>query len=183
MAAVNIRETVMLRAIFAGLRNGMRWLLNFAFGFLTYPFALFRGGGRHSAPGPDMATLKAAEKSLAASRSNPSNDVQSTLRDSQRDAQIAWGWVTTSVLTRQQLPFPSALSNKMKSWLVGMSHHQLEALQKAGAKAIYAHSTGIKAITGLPRVQPLAPVILKFPPMETRDSDAEISNLGFSLTR
>jgi hypothetical protein len=183
MAAVDIREAVMLRAIFAGLRNAMGWLLNFAFGILTYPFTLFGGGSRHSAPGPDMATLKAAEKSLAASRSNPSNDAQSTLRDSQRDAQIAWGWITTSLLTGQQLPFPSALSNKMKSWLVGMNHHQLEALQKAGAKAICDHSTGTNAITGLPRVHPLAPVFLKFPPMENRDSDAEISDLGFSLTR
>jgi hypothetical protein len=182
-AAVNIKEPVMLRSIFAALRSGLRGLFGFAFSFITWPFRLFSGGGRGASPGPNMATLKTAEQSLATARGKDSKVAQSTLRDSdlRRDAQIGWGWIATTLLTRQQLPFPSALSNKMKSWLQGLDHDQLQALQTAGAVGICAHFVGTKQITGVPGVKPLAPVKLKFPPIAK--SDAEISDFGFSLSR
>jgi hypothetical protein len=182
-AVVNNKELVMLRGIFAGLRNGLGWLFGFAFSFITWPFRLFSGGGGRSAPGPNMEAVKTAEQSLATARPKDSKVAQSTLRDSdlKRDAQISWRWITTSLLTRQQLPFPSTLSKKMQGWLQGLDHGQLKALQTAGAVGICAHFVGTKAITGVPRVQPLAPVTLKFPPIPK--SDAEISDFAISLSR
>jgi hypothetical protein len=174
----------MLRALFAGLRR----LFGYAYSFVFWPFALF-GGGRCSTPGPDMAAVKAAEQSVATARAAKDSVVQSTFRDldfkrderdSERDAQIAWSWCTTNLLTRQSMPFPSAMSKKMQSWLQGLDHSQLESLQKAGAVGISAHVAG-KQITGVPRVGPLAPVMLKFPPLAK--PDAELSDFAFSLSR
>jgi hypothetical protein len=173
----------MLRGLFAGLRNSLGWLFNFFAGFISWPFRLFSGGGRGSSPGPNMAVVKAAAQSLAPARDKDSKVAQSTLRESdlRRDAQIGWGWVATTLLTRQQLPFPSALSKKMQSWLQGLDHGQLEALRNASVVGICAHFAGTKQITGVPGVKPLAPVKLKFPPIAK--SDAEISDFGFSLSR
>jgi hypothetical protein len=182
MRAVNTKELVMLRSIFAGLKNIFGSLFGFAFGIFSWPFRLFAGGGGRSAPGPNITTLQAAEKSLGAARAKDSV-VQSTLRDSdfRRDAQIAWSTITAALLARQQLLFPATLSNKMKSWLQGLDHGQLEALQNAGAAGICAHVAGTKAITGVPSVKPLAPVKLKFPPIAK--PNAQISDFGFSLSR
>jgi hypothetical protein len=181
-AAVNIKEPVMLRSIFAALRSGFRSLFGFAFSFITWPFRLFSGGGARAA-GPNMATVKAAEQSLAAARAPKDSVVQSTLRDSdlKRDAQIGWGWIATTLLTRQQLPFPSSLSKKLQSWLQGHDHGQLEALRNAGAVGVCAHAAGTNTITGVPSVKPLAPVTLRFPPIAK--PAAEISDFGFSLSR
>jgi hypothetical protein len=175
------QELVMLRSIFAGLRNGLGWLFNLFSGFISYPFSLFGGGGARSS-GPNMAIVKAAEQSLATARGKDSKVAPSTLRDSdlRRDGQIAWSWCTMSLMARQQLPFPSALSKKMQGWLQGLDHGQLKALQTAGATGIYAHADGTKAITGVPSVKPLAPVKPKFPPTKP---DAELSDFGFSLSR
>jgi hypothetical protein len=172
----------MLRSIFAALRAGLRGLFGFAYDLFSWPFSLFGGGGAR-ASGPNTATVKAAEQSLAAARVQDSKVAQSTLRESdlRRDAQISWGWVATTLATRQLLPFPSALSKKMQSWLQGLDHGQLKALQTAGAVGISARFAGTKAITGVPSVKPLAPVKLKFPPIAK--PAAEISDLGFSLSR
>jgi hypothetical protein len=180
MGAVNIKELVMLRGVFAGLRNSLGWLFNFFAGFISYPFSLFGGGGARS-PGPNMAALKTAEQSLATSCAKDSK--VSTLRDSdlRRDGQIAWSTITAALLTRQQLLFPSALSKKMQTWLVGLNHDQLESLLNAGTVGICAHVAGTKAITGVPSVKPLAPVMLKFQPIAK--SDAEISDFAISLSR
>jgi hypothetical protein len=173
----------MLRSIFAALRSGLRGLFGFALSFITWPFRLFSGGGQRSSPGSNMQALKSAQQSLAAARGKDSKVAQSTLRESdlRRDAQICWGWVATTLLTRQQLLFPSALSKKMQSWLQGLDHGQLEALQSASAVGICAHVAGTKEITGVPSMKPLAPVKLKFPPIAK--PDAEISDFGFSLSR
>ena len=173
----------MLRAILEAILDGMRKAFSFAGRIVLWPFTLFGGGGRRSRPGPDMTKIQEAEKSLDAARAKDSPVVQSTLRESdlRRDAQIAWGWCTTSLMTRQQLPFPSTLSKKMQSWLQGLDHTQLECLQKASAAGISAHAAGTKEITGVPRVGPLAPVMLKFPP--NAKPDAKISDFALSLSR
>jgi hypothetical protein len=182
-AAANVKEPVMLRSIFAALRSGLRGLFGFAFTFITWPFRLFGGGGGRSAAGPNMATLKTAEQSLTAAHGKDSKVAQSTPRDAdlKRDAQIAWSTITAALLARQQLLFPSALSKKMQSWLQGLDHGQLEALQNARVVGICAHVAGTKAIAGVPSVKPLAPLKLKFPPIAK--PDAEISGFGFSLSR
>lgn len=173
----------MLRSIFAALRAGLRGLFGFAYGLFSWPFRLFAGGGARSSPGPNMGVVKAAEQSLATSRGKDSKVAQSTLRESdlKRDAQIAWSWCTTSLMARQQMPFPSSLSKKLQTWLVGLNHRQLESLQKAGAEGICAHVAGITTITGVPSVKPLAPVALKFPPIAK--PAAKLSEFGFSLSR
>ena len=171
----------MLRALLEAIANGARRAFGVVSGIVMWPFTLFGGGGGRSRPGPDMSAVKAAEQSVDAARAKDSNVVQSTLRDSEkRDAQIAWSWITTSLLTRQSMPFPSAMSIRMKSWLQGLDHAQLECLQKAGAVGISAHVAG-KQITGVASVKPMAPVMLKFPKIQK--SDAEISDFAISLSR
>jgi hypothetical protein len=171
-----------MRSIFSGIASIFRNLFGFAFGFLMWPFRLFSSGGGRS-PGPNMTTGKATEQSMAAACASKDSVVQSTLRDSdlRRDAKIVWSWCTTSLMARQQMPFPSSLSKKMQMWLVGLDHGQLESLQKAGTVGICAHADGTKTITGVPSVKPLEPVKLKFPPIEK--PDAEISDFEFSLSR
>jgi hypothetical protein len=72
IGAVNTKELVMLRGLFAGLRNGFGWLFNLFAGFISWPFRMFSGGGGRSSPGPDITTLRAAEKSLDAARGKDS---------------------------------------------------------------------------------------------------------------
>jgi hypothetical protein len=172
----------MLRAIFSAIGNGMRKLFGFAFSFITWPFALFGGGARRQSAGIDMGALKAAEQTVAAPGMKPAERSESLLRDSQRDSQIAWSWIATSMLTRQAMPFPTALSKTMKSWLQGLDHDQLVALRDAGAKCICEHFTGKNMVASVPRVQPLAPVAIKFPRIAVRKSDDEIADLRFSPT-
>jgi hypothetical protein len=171
-----------MRSIFSGIASVFRSLFGFAFGFLMWPFRLFSGSGGRS-PGPNMGVVKAAAQSLTAARAKDSKVAQSTLRESdfRRDAQIGWGWIATTLATRQTMPFPSALSNKMKSWLQGLDYGQLEALRNARAVGICAHVAGTKQITGVPSVKALAPVTLKFPPIAK--PAAELSDFRFSLSR
>jgi hypothetical protein len=169
----------MLRAIFQGLANGLRRLFGGVLSFMLLPLSLFGGGSRRRPSGIDMATLKSVEQTVAATAPKPADLASSSLRDYQRDAQIAWSWVATTLLTRQQMPFPSALSKTMKPWLQGLDHAQLVALRDAGASGISLHFAGKNALPGVPAVRPLSPVAIKFPP-EVRKPDAEISGFRFS---
>ncbi|WP_159011777.1 hypothetical protein [Bradyrhizobium sp. S69] len=171
----------MLRAIFAAMASGIRKLFGFAYSFVTWPFALFGGRARRQSAGIDLGAAKAVEDKVAAVGMKPADSTSSHLRDSQmRDAQIAWSWITTSMLTRQPMPVPSALSKTMKSWLQGLDHGQLTALQNADAKGLFEHSIGKHAIASVPRVQPLAMVSIVFPRIAARKSDDEIADLRSS---
>ncbi len=147
----------------AAVAQGLRQAWKFSVGIVTWPFTLFAGGSRLQTRNADMATVKAIEQKVAETGGmKPADLAASHLRD----AQIAWSWVATSLLTRQQMPFPTALSRTMQSWLRGLDHGQLIALRDAGAKGISLHFTGKNAINTVPAVQPLAPVSIKFPQVE-----------------
>lgn len=163
----------MLRAIFAGLRK----LFGFAFGVVQWPFTWFFASSRRQNAGVDMATVKAVEHEVAAARVTPAESLSSTLRDSKRDAQIAWSWIATALLTREIGTHPSALSEKMCAWLRGLDHRQLTALRDAGADGVLAHSIGQNAITGVPAVRPMSPVTVVFPRTPAPKPDAELSEI------
>jgi hypothetical protein len=180
MRASDNRRGKMLRAIFQGFANGMRWLFGYAFSFVLWPFSLLGGGGRRAPGGVSTETLKAVEQQVTATAPKAADLAGSRLRDNQRDAQIAWSWITTCLLTRQQLPFPSSLSKTMQNWLQGLDYAQMVALRDAGATGISSHFTGKNALPDVPAVRSLAPVAIKFP-AEIQNPDTEIAGLRFSV--
>jgi hypothetical protein len=177
-AAVIInRSDEMLRSIFQGIAAGMRKAFGYAFGIVTLPFRLFGGGGRRSMPGLDMDAVKQAKAAVTNSGLKATDLVQSRMRDSQRDSQIAWTWVMGSLLLNKTQPFPPALSRTMKSWLQGLDHAQLVVLKNAGAKGVFEHSFGNKKLPMVPLVKPLAPVTIKYPTPRIRKPADEVAEL------
>jgi hypothetical protein len=87
------------------------------------------------------------------------------LEESQlRDSVVAWSWVSGSLLDYNTRPFPAVLSKKMRGWLVGMNYGQLVLLKNAGARGIFEHAAGRNMIGGVPPVQPLQAVVVRYPP-------------------
>jgi len=170
----------MLRAILAAMKNVFRA----GIGIILWPFTWFSGGSRRQHSGIDMGAVKAVEDQVAATKKPASESLSSLLcvNDAKRDAQIAWSWVATSLLTEKTGPFPSALSKKMSAWLKGLDHRQLTALRNAGADGVLAHSIGKNTITGVPAVRPMSPVTVKFPRIAATKPDAEISDFEWSPT-
>jgi hypothetical protein len=147
----------MLRAIFEGLRNAMRYAFGIGMFFITWPFRLFAPRQRAPLPSVDIAALK---DRLAGPGLKPAELVQSRLRD----AAVAWSHINGSMIDRQTRPFPSALSKTMCGWLQGLTFKQLNLLKEAGAMGIFQHAFGKKLITFVPALGPLTPVNVIYPP-------------------
>jgi hypothetical protein len=168
----------MLRSIFQGIANAMRKLWGFIIPLFTWPFSLFGGSSRLRSTGLDIGAVKAVEQKLAETGLRPAELAASQMRD----AQIAWSWIATSLLTRQAQPFPRTLSKAMQSWLQGLDHDQLVTLKNAGAAGILAHSTRENSLPNVPAMKPLSPVPIKFPPIAIQNSATEVAELRLSPT-
>ena len=164
----------MLRAILQGLVAGFRRAWSFAFSFMFWPFALFSRPSRGVSAGVNMDTVAAVEKAATA----PSMKHSELVKSQDRDARLAHTWILTSLLTRSTRPFPPALSKTAKAWLQGLDHGQLEALKNAGAKGVFEHCYGKTRLAGVPRLQPLPAVTVKYP-VEIRKAAHEISDFQF----
>lgn len=81
-----------------------------------------------------------------------------------RDSAIAWSWINGSLLDYNTRSFPPTLSKKMRTWLVGMNYGQLIMLKDAGAKGIFEHVIGRKMIADVLHMQPLKPIVVRYPP-------------------
>jgi hypothetical protein len=167
------QETMMLRAFFAALARGLRKGFGYAFGLFMWPFGLFSGGGRRSMPGLDIDAIKQAKAEVENRGMKPAELVQSQMHDSQ----IAWSWVTGSLLLNKTQPFPRALSRAMQSWLQGLDHAQLIALRNAGPKGVFEHSFGKTKLASVPPVKAMAPVTVKYPTPKIRKLDNDVAEL------
>jgi hypothetical protein len=110
----------------------------------------------------DIAEIK---KRMMGDGIKPSELVESQVRDSV----IAWSWINGSLLDRNTRSFPSTLSKRMRTWLVGMNYSKLMMLKNAGATGIFEHATGRKMIAGVLPMQPLKPVVVRYPPPPKSD--------------
>jgi hypothetical protein len=110
----------------------------------------------------DVAEIK---KRMAGDGLTPRELVESQVRDSV----IAWSWINGSLLDYNTRSFPPTLSKKMQAWLVGMTYGQLIMLKDAGATGIFEHATGRKMIAGVLPMQPLKPVVVRYPPPPKSD--------------
>jgi hypothetical protein len=164
----------MLKAIFAALARGLRRAWDLASSVVWWPFLLFSGPPRGVGSGINMDTVARIEKAAAAPGMKPSELVRSKYRD----ARLAMAWITVSLLTRSAQPFPPALSKTMKGWLQGLNHGELSALKSAGNKGLFEHCYGKTRVPGVPRMQQLAPVAVKYP-VEIRKPADEISSFQF----
>lgn len=168
----------MFRAILAALANAMKRAWDCAVQLVFWPFWLFARPRAGVSSGVDIEAVKDAAAKVSATRKLVADVVPSLLRDHQRDAQIAWSWAATSLLARATQPFPKALSKNMQSWLRGLDHEQLSALKKAGKQGIFEHCSGKKPVANVPLMQPLAPVVVRYP-ARTQEAAHEISEFGF----
>lgn len=160
----------MLRVLFQGIAAGLRRMWSFASAFVFWPFLFFSRPSRGVSARIDMDTVAAVEKAASAPGMKPSELIQSQ----ERDVRLAHIWILTSLLTRSTRPFPPALSKTMKAWLQGLNYAELTALRNAGNKGIFEHSYGKTRVAGVPRMQLLAPVSVKYP-VEIRKAADEIA--------
>jgi hypothetical protein len=86
-----------------------------------------------------------------------------------RDSVIALSWINGSLLDYNTRSFPPTLSRKMRTWLVGMNYGQLIMLNDARAKGIFEHVIGRKMIADVLPMQPLKPVVVRYPPLPKSD--------------
>jgi hypothetical protein len=150
----------MLRSIFAAIATGIKNAFGYAFFIFAWPFRLFTTPARTPMPSPPLEAIKRAAVGAASPGLKPSDVVQSTVRDSV----IAWSWANGSISDRDTRPLPSALSRKMKGWLVGLNYTQLLKLKSAGPNGVLEHSAGRMLIVGVPPIGPLPAVEVRYPP-------------------
>jgi hypothetical protein len=168
----------MFRSILAALAAGVCGAFRFGLSILFWPFLMFGQPARAAAAGVDLAGIKGSAAKAAETRKQVAEAASSLLRERQMGAQIAWSWVATSTLVRVTQPLPSALSKILPTWLQGLDHAQLMALKTAGKQGIFEHCSGKKPIAKVPPMQPLAPVVVRYP-ARIQEAAREIAKIGF----